>query len=203
MEQQEIDVYKKLEEISAAEVYPALYESDPEKARMISEHMVWLKSIRHQRPPAAAPFKIGVYIRYFNQTKYENYLKFHEKQFADTIALCPAWSLIDFYIDEGASPPNMESSQGWSRLMEDCMAGKIDLIITQKVSNVSKNPQELSFCARMLASLPHPVGIYFVSEDIFTLATYYMDDLKDFEFLPDYEMNGNIEEQSNGGLLNG
>lgn len=203
MKQQELDVYKKLEAISASGALPDSYESDPEKARLISAHIVWLKSIRHQRPLAVASFKIGVYIRYFNQTKYENYLKFHKKQFADTIALCPAWSLVDFYIDEGASPPNMENSEGWSRLMEDCMEEKINLIITQKVSNVSKNPQELAFCARMLASLPHPVGIYFVSEDIFTLATYYMDDLKDFEFLPDYEMSGNIEGRNNGGLLNG
>ena len=64
------------------------------------------------------------------------------------------------------------------------MSGKVDLIITQKVSNVSKNPAEISFCARLLATQVHPVGIYFISEDIFTLASYYLEDLRDIEFFP-------------------
>ena len=64
------------------------------------------------------------------------------------------------------------------------MDGKVDLIITQKVSNVSRIPEEISLCARMLAAQPHPVGIYFISEDIFTLASYYLADLRDKEFMP-------------------
>ena len=59
---------------------------------------------------------------------------------------------------------------------------KVDLIITQKVSNVSKKQSEITFCARILAA--HQVGIYFISEDIFTLASYYQEDLKDPFFYP-------------------
>ena len=36
----------------------------------------------------------------------------------------------------------------------------------------------------MLAALEKPVGIYFVSENIFTLASYYQHDLRDKEFFP-------------------
>ena len=36
----------------------------------------------------------------------------------------------------------------------------------------------------VLAAQPHPVGIYFISEDIFTLASYYLADLRDKEFMP-------------------
>lgn len=78
----------------------------------------------------------------------------------------------------------MESASEWSRLLDDCMAGKVDLIITQKVSNVSKRTAEVTFCARILAAQPHPIGIYFISEDMFTLASYYMEDLQDDEFFP-------------------
>ena len=35
--------------------------------------------------------------------------------------------------------------------------------------NVSSDWKEMSFMARMLAAQEHPVGIYFISEDIFTL----------------------------------
>lgn len=42
----------------------------------------------------------------------------------------------------------------------------------------------LAFCSRLLAAQEHPVGIYFVSEDIFTLASYYLEDLYDPELFP-------------------
>ena len=155
-----------------------------EKAKRLAAHKAWLQSIRHERPSVTHPFKVGVYIRYFNQTKYENYLSYHKKQFMDSVALCPKWEFVGFYIDNGSSTPYMENAPEWSRLLEDCMDGKVDLIITQKVSNVSRIPEEISLCARMLAAQPHPVGIYFISEDIFTLASYYLADLRDKEFMP-------------------
>ena len=68
------------------------------------------------------------------------------------------------------------------------MEGKVDLIITQKVSNVSKKPYEIAFCARILAAQNPPVGMYFISEDIFTLAHYYQEDLRDTFFLPPPEV---------------
>ncbi|OON87460.1 DNA recombinase [Oribacterium sp. C9] len=178
-----LDVYKSLEAISSS---PSsfLISDDPKLARMIMQHKEWLKNIRHERPNVTTPFKIGVYIRYFNQTKYDNYLSYHKKQFEDSIALCPNWTLEDFYIDEGSSVPNMESSPAWCRLLTDCMNRKIDLIITQKISNVSKSIDEITICARLLASQDPPIGIYFISEDIFTLASYYQEDLHDTYLLP-------------------
>ena len=104
--------------------------------------------------------------------------------FIDTISLCPKWTLVDFYIDTGSTAPSMGKSPEWNRLLNDCMDNKIDLIITQKVSNVSRQPFELTFCSRLLAAHNPPIGIYFISEDIFTLASYYLEDLKDPEFLP-------------------
>ena len=130
------------------------------------------------------PYRIGVYIRYFNQTKYENYLDYHKQEFADTIGLCPKWQLVDFYVDEGMSAPSMEHAKEWCRLLNDCFSGRVNLIVTQKVSNVSRKPEELAFISRILSTQPEPIGIYFISEDLFTLASYYQQDLKDVEFLP-------------------
>jgi len=36
----------------------------------------------------------------------------------------------------------------------------------------------------MLAARKPPVGIYFISEDLYTLASYYRDDLREPCFLP-------------------
>ena len=79
----------------------------------------------------------------------------------------------------------MENAPEWCRLLQDCLDGKVDLIITQKVSNVTKKPQEITIMSRFLATLQHPVGIYFISEDIFTLASYYQEDMRDTDFFPD------------------
>ncbi|MBQ3464059.1 MAG: recombinase family protein [Clostridia bacterium] len=179
----ENDIFNKLIAITAPQL--SIPFGEDENAAKIAEHRAWLKTIRHERPSTNKEFKVGVYIRYFNQTKHENYLDYHIKQFRDTLSLCSKWQLIDFYVDEGASPPNMESAAEWSRLLCDAMDGKIDLIITQKVSNVSKKPEEITICSRLLAAQNPPIGIYFISEDIFTLASYYMSDLKDTYFFPD------------------
>ena len=181
----EIDIYKRMGEIAETPHFSMLFGEDSDRTRKIADHREWLKSIRHERPSTDVPFKVAIYIRYFNQTRYDNYLAYHKKQFADTVALCPKWTLVDFYIDEGATAPNMENAPEWSRLLCDAMVGKVDLIITQKVSNVSKKMPEVTFCSRILAKQKHPVGIYFISEDIFTLASYYKADIQDKDFLPE------------------
>ena len=166
---------------------------DPEEAKrrqLIRQHRAWLQSISHECPSPYTHYNIGVYIRFFNQTKYDDYLNYHKQQFEDTIALCPNWTLVDFYVDEGQSAPNMENAKGWTRLLEDCFSGKVNLIVTQKISNVSRKSQDLAFVARILAAQRKPVGIYFISEDLFTLASYYRKDLKDKDYLPssDWEL---------------
>ena len=178
----EIDVFNKLESLMVGS--PLSQATDSEQAKKIADHRAWLRSIRHERPSTQASYRIGVYIRFFNQTKYQDYLEYHKKQFSDTVALCPNWTLVDFYIDHGSKAPNMEAAPEWSRMVQDCFAGRVDLIITQKVSNVTRKPIEITILAGLLAAQKHPVGIYFISEDIFTLASYYQEDMRDTYLLP-------------------
>ncbi len=180
----EIEVYERLVQIGEAQKYSTFFGANSEQAQMLAEHKAWLQSIKHERPNTNRHYRVAIYIRYFNQTRYDNYLEKHIQEFNDTLALCPNWELVDFYIDEGSTAPNMENAKEWSRLLQDCLDGKVDLIITQKVKNVSRKPYEIAYVARILARQNPPVGIYFVSEDIFTLASYYRDDKKDEFFLP-------------------
>ena len=182
----EIEIFDKLSAIATPQ-FALTFADDSEQAMKVAEFKSWFNSVRHEHPSTNNPFKIGVYIRYFNQTKYDNYLEFHKKQFADTISLCPKWTLVDFYIDEGQTAPNMENAPAWSALLNDAMEGKVDLIITQKVSNVSKKMQEVQFCTRILAAQEKPIGIYFVSEDIYSLSSYFLEDLRDLSFFPTHE----------------
>ena len=56
---------------------------------LVRKHRAWLDLVQHEYPLPYIHYKIGVYIRYFNQTEYANYLSYHKKQFRDTVALCP------------------------------------------------------------------------------------------------------------------
>ena len=149
---------------------------NPEKA-LLARHRLWMNSIQHEYPLPYMPFRIGVYIRYYNQTRHDNYIEKHRQQFIDDIAMCPKWTLVDFYIEKGMTAPHMENSKEWCRLLDDCFSEKVDLIVTQKVSSVSSDPEEITFVARILAAQKRPIGIYFISEDIYTLASYYLKDL--------------------------
>ena len=203
MENNELMTNKNSEELDQLE-FPtfAFLEEDSEDTSLIAEHKQWLKSIRHEKPNPRMPYKVAVYIRYFNQTKYSNYLDYHKRQFVNTLSEYPNWEFVGFYIDEGSTAPNMESATGWAELLRDCEDGKVNLIITQKVSNVSKKMPEVTFCARMLAARTPPVGIYFISEDLFTLASYYQEDLRDTYFLPspDWELLPDDDLDSRGAL---
>ena len=161
------------------------------KEKLLARHRLWLATIQHDYPMPYIPYKIGVYIRFFNQTQYsdEVYLGKHKQWFMDDIALCPRWTLVDFYVDYGSKAPHMESSKEWCRLLEDCFSGKVNLIVTQKAGNISDDPAELTFISRILATQTPPVGIYIISEDIFTIASYFRETLTDRNMLPgDWEV---------------
>lgn len=188
MEQEQLNIIDSVPEVEE-NPFAMMFVKDNKRARMIAEHRNWLKTLKREFPSPSKPFRIGVYIRFFNQTKYDNYLDYHKQQFIDTISCCPRWTLVDFYVDEGSVAPNMESAPEWCRLLNDAMEGKVDLILTQKISNISKKMHEVTFCSRILAAQTPPIGIYFISEDLYTLASYYQDDLRDTIFLPDDEEN--------------
>ena len=67
---------------------------------LVEQHRQWLKSIRHETPSPKIPFKVAVYIRFFNQTKYgdEEYLERNKEVFRATLAQYPLWKFVGFYI---------------------------------------------------------------------------------------------------------
>ena len=95
---------------------PLLQMTGPQKGRL-AQRRQRMGPARREQPSPAHPFHVAVYIRYFNQTRYENYLELHKKVFSDCLARCPNWDFVGFYIDEGSTAPRMESAKAWSRLL--------------------------------------------------------------------------------------
>lgn len=107
---EEIDVFKSLRESVDGELAPIVDEREAARLKLIADHKAWLKKTKKEHPSPYQFFKVGVYIRYFNQTKYENYLDNHKMQFIDLIQSCPNWTLVDFYVDQGQNAPKMENA---------------------------------------------------------------------------------------------
>lgn len=171
---------------------------DEQKIKDIADHMAWLSTIPHEIPSPYHHFKIGLYFRYYNQTKYDNYIDYHKAEFTETIGLCPNWELVDYYIDKGQTAPKLENAPELMRLINDCLSGKVDLIITERIKSISNDPFEITFLSRMLATQKHPIGIYFVNEDMFTLASYYRFDLKDAQYFVGAEDDAYMPELEGG-----
>lgn len=81
---------------------------------LVAQHRQWLKTIRHEVPNPKIPFKVAVYIRFFNQTKYrdEEYLERNKEVFRATLAQYPMWEFVGFYID---NPPNINGFNQYKR----------------------------------------------------------------------------------------
>ena len=77
------------------------------------------------------------------------------------------WDFVGMYSDEGISGTNTKKRDGFNQMIEDALAGKIDLIITKSVSRFARNTVDSLQNVRKLKE--HGVEIYFEKENIWTL----------------------------------
>ena len=96
-------------------------------------------------------------------TSYENQKKFY----TDLIASKKEWSFADMYADEGISGTRADKRPEFNRMIKDCLAGKIDYIITKSVSRFARNTVDCLDYVRMLKA--RGIGIIFEEQNIDTL----------------------------------
>lgn len=51
----------------------------------------------------------------------------------------PAWELAGIFADDGITGTNTKKREEFNRMIEECMAGKIDMIITKSISRFARN----------------------------------------------------------------
>lgn len=114
--------------------------------------------------------RVAVYARVStgdpNQTSSYELQKNH---YQDMVARHPGWTLVEIYADEGISGTSLQHRDDFIRMIADCEAGKIDLIVTKSVSRFARNVIDCIGQVRKLRALPNPVGVFFETENIFTL----------------------------------
>lgn len=92
-------------------------------------------------------------------------LDLQERYYEDFIDRLPGYKLVRFYRDysRDTARPHFE------RMLNDCRAGKIDLIITKSISRFAPNIKGCMETIKMLRRLQPAVGVYFETENIYTL----------------------------------
>ena len=78
----------------------------------------------------------------------------------------PDWEFVKVYSDEGISAVNTKRRDGFNQMVEDALAGKIDLIVTKSVSRFARNTVDSLTTVRKLKEAG--VEIYFEKEYIET-----------------------------------
>lgn len=79
----------------------------------------------------------------------------------------PDYVMAGIYADEGISGTNTKKRKEFQRMIEDCRARKIDMVITKSISRFARNTQDCLAYSRELKKLG--IGILFEKENIFTL----------------------------------
>src|SRR5699024_9838353 len=77
--------------------------------------------------------------------------------------------LVGIYADEGISGTSLAHREEFNRMLEDCYAGKIDLIVTKSISRFARNTVDAISTVRKLAQRSNPVGVLFETENLYTL----------------------------------
>ena len=101
-----------------------------------------------------------------NQTSSYELQKNHYEEFINEH---PGWELVGIYADEGISGTSLAHREEFARMIADCEAGRIDLIITKSISRFARNTVDSISTVRKLASRPRPIGVLFETENLYTL----------------------------------
>ena len=78
----------------------------------------------------------------------------------------PEWEFVKVYTDEGISGTNTKHRDGFNEMIDDALAGKIDLIITKSVSRFARNTVDSLVTVRKLKE--NHVEVFFEKENIYT-----------------------------------
>ena len=95
-----------------------------------------------------------------------NSFEAQQRYFKEYIARQPNWELYAVYADEGISGTDTRHREGFNEMIEDALAGKIDLIVTKSVSRFARNTVDSLVTIRKLKE--HGCECYFEKENIFT-----------------------------------
>ncbi len=97
------------------------------------------------------------------ETSFESQIEYY----TDYITKKTDWVLVDIYADDGISGTSTKKRTEFLRMIDDCMVGKIDMIICKSISRFARNTEDCLHFVRKLKDKGIPV--FFETENIDTL----------------------------------
>ena len=114
--------------------------------------------------------RVAVYARVStDDVRQTTSFELQKNYYEEFVAKHPLWVLVDIYADEGISGTSTAHRVEFNRMIADAKAGKIDLIITKSVSRFARNVEHFLKAVRSLAEHNPPIGVFFESENIYSL----------------------------------
>ena len=124
--------------------------------------------MRNGRTIFDLPLRVTFYARVSTDRDEQlNSLENQVQYYTELIQSKRSWSYVPGYIDEGISGTSTKKRDSFNRMIADCKAGKIDMIVTKSVSRFARNVEDFIGTVRSLAERRPPVGVFFESEAIF------------------------------------
>ena len=114
--------------------------------------------------------RVAAYVRVStdNDEQTSSY-ELQKNYYTDYLKAQPGGEFVGIYDDEGISGTSLEHRKGMQQLIEDCKAGKIDLILTKSIARFARNIVDCLSVIETLKNLDPPVGVKFEADNIYTL----------------------------------
>lgn len=97
------------------------------------------------------------------ETSYEAQVNYYTEKIENN----PSWKLAGIYADDGKSATSTKNRSNFQAMIEDCMAGKIDMVITKSISRFARNTVDSLTNIRKLKE--KNIAVFFEKEGINTL----------------------------------
>ena len=81
----------------------------------------------------------------------------------------PNWELKHIFADQGISGTSLKNRDQFNAMIEACKKGEYDLILTKSVSRFARNLVDCISLIRMLKGLTPPIGVFFETDNLYTL----------------------------------
>lgn len=116
----------------------------------------------------AKRLRVAAYCRVSTDSEDQlNSYKSQVKYYTDLIKSKSEWSLADIYADEAITGTQITKREDFQRLINDCMNGDVDMIITKSISRFARNTLDTLKYVRMLKE--KGIAVFFEEENINTL----------------------------------
>ena len=128
-----------------------------------------INKIEPKVPQMPTRKKVAAYARVSMESeRLQHSLSAQVSYYSGLIQKNPAWEYVGVYADDGVSGTKAEAREEFNRMLADCEAGKIDIILTKSISRFARNTVDLLSTVRRLKELG--ISVQFEKERIDSLS---------------------------------